>query len=334
MNRFATHGLQDLADELEMMTATVVNEASVSSPDLRSVLRFINKVLQVVDQAFEDVYAVLIDVKLLGEKDVPSDRVAELRRSLAMLRARSRYRDAEEICSRLHHLTEEYDTSIQPIVEGLGGGSAWPQVFHILDEYEGRIILLVEQAVYELDGLLANLDQSNLSGVTAFAAERAESVHRSLNRLVQLRNKILGLSGEQGLLELMSSEDRREAASAMRMEVRMGDVYNVKAAGAVGPRAKAKNVRINQAWQELESKDTKLLASELSALRTELRARATEPEHDLATAEVASAQLAAEKGDGPGAMAHLARAGKWVLGIATSIGTTVAAAAIKSALGL
>ena len=114
----------------------------------------------------------------------------------------------------------------------------------------------------------------------------------------------------------------------------MGDTYNVQGAGAVGPGATAHNTTINQAWNQLPDHDTAKLAEELSALRTELKARATEPEHDLATAEVASAQLAAEKGDGPGALQFLTRAGKWALGVATTIGTPLAAAALKAALGL
>jgi hypothetical protein len=69
-------------------------------------------------------------------------------------------------------------------------------------------------------------------------------------------------------------------------------------------------------------------------LRAELKTRATNAEHDFVTGEVASAQLAAERGDGPSAMAHLARVGKWALDVATAIGTTLAFAAIKAAMGI
>ena len=114
-----------------------------------------------------------------------------------------------------------------------------------------------------------------------------------------------------------------------------GDRYEVGQAGAVGPGSSAHDMQFTQVWNRL-SADTNLsaLAAELATLRAAMRERATEPGEDLAVAEVSQAQLAASDGDGPRALSHLARAGQWALGIAGAIGTSVAAAAIKSALGL
>jgi hypothetical protein len=91
---------------------------------------------------------------------------------------------------------------------------------------------------------------------------------------------------------------------------------------------------INQKWQSLPSQDTAELARELALLRAELKARATEPEQDLEIAEIAAAQVAAQKNDGPTALKHLAKAGKWALDVATTIGTNIAVAAIRAAAGL
>ncbi len=49
---------------------------------------------------------------------------------------------------------------------------------------------------------------------------------------------------------------------------------------------------------------------------------------------VASAQAAAQEGDGPTALSHLKTAGKWGLDVATRIGVNVASPAIKSATEL
>jgi hypothetical protein len=60
----------------------------------------------------------------------------------------------------------------------------------------------------------------------------------------------------------------------------------------------------------------------------------------MALAEIARAEVAAKEGDGPEALHSLSRpraltnAGQWVLAAATTIGTSVAATAIKLALGL
>jgi len=118
-------------------------------------------------------------------------------------------------------------------------------------------------------------------------------------------------------------------------ELVMRDKYVTGQAGAVGPGSRASEMTFNQIWGEVAGQmDLAALSGELAELREHLRQQATGPEHDLALGEVASAELAASAGDGPRALSHLARAGKWALEVATSIGTSVDAAALKSALGV
>ena len=117
--------------------------------------------------------------------------------------------------------------------------------------------------------------------------------------------------------------------------ISMGDSYTVGQAGAVGPHASAHHMSFQQTWnQQMGDVDLPALRSELNALRAAMKEKATDPEHDIAVAEVASAEVAAAKGDGPKVLEHLAKAGKWALGVATAIGTAVAGAAIKSAIGV
>ena len=52
----------------------------------------------------------------------------------------------------------------------------------------------------------------------------------------------------------------------------------------------------------------------------------------LAGLSVAQAQKAAEIGDGGGALKHLKSAGQWALDVATKVGVSVAAAALKESL--
>jgi len=117
-------------------------------------------------------------------------------------------------------------------------------------------------------------------------------------------------------------------------ETVMGDNYQVSGqAGAVGREARAENNTFNQI-QTSTGSDLSALAQELQTLRTAMRDQAKTAEEDIAVAEVAQAAVAADQGADDTARSHLARAGEWALTIATSIGTTVAAGAIKSALGL
>jgi len=88
-------------------------------------------------------------------------------------------------------------------------------------------------------------------------------------------------------------------------------------------------------WSETRKQvDLTELASELETLRREARSQAVTPEEDDSTAEIGKAQRAAEAGDGPTALTHLAKAGRWALSVAEKIGIGVATVAIKSALGL
>jgi hypothetical protein len=324
-----------IADELEKATVTAVRDSDISTPDLRAVLRFINKILQVAGQVTEAVYTILVDVQLLQPGDLKSDRILDIRRKLANLRVAAPFRDAGEIYRRLDHLSSDFDNTLYPIIERLPDRHAWQSVFFAGAANEMLIMGLINSGVDELESRLERgLSKKDLANLTGEAGRLSYDVRSALTRLEHLRTQMLGLSGEQGLIGLLSTEDReRVAATVANWSVKMSDTYNVQGAAAVGPGATAKDVTINQMWQTLENNDTERLANELDILRAKLKDCATDPEHDLAIGEVASAQIAAKGGDGPSAMKHLARAGTWALDTATTIGTTLAAAALKAAMG-
>ncbi len=118
-------------------------------------------------------------------------------------------------------------------------------------------------------------------------------------------------------------------------EITMGDKYSAGQVGAQGPGAHAHDMTFYQIWaQSQDSIDLGTLASELTSLRKHLRGKASDPEHDAAIGAVANAEIAAQAGDGPGALAWLAKAGKWALDNASKVGVGVATAALKAALGL
>lgn len=145
-------------------------------------------------------------------------------------------------------------------------------------------------------------------------------------QIVQITNKFGAGSVFESFIQNATQDNQ---------ETTVGDQYTTGQAGAVGPGASAQHMNFNQIWNQAgASLDLDALAKELETLRIAMRQKATEAEHDLATAEVAHAELAASKGDGPTVLLHLSRAGRWALTTATAIGTGVAAAAIKSALGL
>jgi hypothetical protein len=88
------------------------------------------------------------------------------------------------------------------------------------------------------------------------------------------------------------------------------------------------------ALTKLANIDPASLINELAKLRTAMRGAATVPDHDLATAAIAEAQIAVEKSDRTALLANLKKAGAWSLEVAEKIGVGVAIAALKVALGL
>ncbi len=204
----AERDLEFVVDELRHMVGAVSADHTIPSPDLRRVLRFIAKVVQVVDQAFQDVYATLIDVKYLTVDDVKSDhRLNQLRKDIDLLRARDRYRDAEQICSRLHQLREQYDQQIEPIIRHVAARETWGHVFRLLDAYEGEIIRIVNSSIWELQELLSgSFDERKVESVRSIASAKAESIRSSLVKLEFVRDQILGLSGAEGFLELTETD--------------------------------------------------------------------------------------------------------------------------------
>jgi hypothetical protein len=173
-------------------------------------------------------------------------------------------------------------------------------------------------------------------------AKRAIAEYRqwSIRLLEQLgrRAREIGVS----LLSVREYEDalHRVGSSDSRLyvigEVSMSaDTYNVGQAGAVGPGATAQQFSMEQVWQQnAERFNLADLTRELEALRSAMRSQANEPEHDIAIGAVAAAEAAAAKGDGPTVLAKLKEAGKWAFDVATKIGVSVAATALKTALGI
>jgi hypothetical protein len=116
------------------------------------------------------------------------------------------------------------------------------------------------------------------------------------------------------------------------------DKYNIEQSqvGAVGRGAHAHEMTFNQIWDRASDEigDLSRLANELEQLRAALRQQAQTVEEDSAVGAVAQAEVAAKEGQGPTTLEHLSKAGVWALDMAKSIGATVAAAAIRAALGL
>jgi hypothetical protein len=84
----------------------------------------------------------------------------------------------------------------------------------------------------------------------------------------------------------------------------------------------------------LESMNLSTLAEQLATLREELSKHASERDQYAAIVAIDDAATAAKQGDKSSILSNLKKAGSWALEVATKIGETVAADALKEAIGL
>ena len=141
------------------------------------------------------------------------------------------------------------------------------------------------------------------------------------------------------LLNLLKAEENNKSIDISNPNSKiynitiMGDTYNVKQAGAVGPNSSSTNDTFIQQNNDLpENYDYDKLYNELLTLKSSLIQNATLPEHFQAIAEVASAENSAKEKNGSSVLQHLKSAGKWVFDFATKVGTSVVSDLIKAQL--
>ena len=141
----------------------------------------------------------------------------------------------------------------------------------------------------------------------------------------------LGTDWEHCLMDV----ERTKVQQFFLDKVHIGDSYSARQAGAVGPRAQARDMMFHQSRdQNAADFDLTALRGELSRLRHKMRQESSRPEHDIAIGEIAAAETAAQNGDESSVLKHLKKAGSWAYDVATNIGEKLAMAAIKRSLEL
>jgi len=205
---------RQLASQIRDMTKTAVADQRIGDQDLVWILEFIGNVALVVEQAFTMIYTPLIKLSHARPEDLLEPQRTQLLESLDSVLVKSRYRNVEEICSRLHHLSDHYSVVIRPKLGHLDAEAEWGQVFALMYEHEDSIMMLVKSRVWAIRESLETAKTSDLDGIRKSAKSALEELHGALADLWQLRNQILGLSGQVGLLELLETNRRPQAIAA------------------------------------------------------------------------------------------------------------------------
>jgi len=203
-------GLSELVNQLDRMVETISLSPTLKDSELRRVLSFISQVIQVVEQAFQDVLTLLIEIKYLDKIDLATPKINELRMKVDLLTARSFYRDAAEICSRLKHLRENFDQFIRPVITNMPEVTGWQGVFSLIEDREGRIIMIIENTARQISQILNDVNEKTLAKAKSTAGECAEQLRALLGELHILNGNILGFSGKTGFIELTKNRNELE----------------------------------------------------------------------------------------------------------------------------
>jgi hypothetical protein len=267
---------------------------------------------------------------------IPSNPASEWLRSLIALSL-----DKQEVAIAAMERALQRSLTMTELTDPNLWVRVWNEVPDVIEVYPA---LYFPRLPRRLTGL--SRDLVRLGNESALRDSIIDQIRLPLSATEDIATEII--SGSEGTVDVVPSSRNPDANIVVVNQIspyfgpmlssergiNVGDTYNVGQAGAVGSGASASNMTFNQLLTQGGGIDLKQLASELNQLQREMESRATEAEHNSAVDEVTQAAIAAERGDTSALRAHLERVGKWGLATANAIGTSLAAAAIKSALGI
>ena len=189
----------------------------------------------------------------------------------------------------------------------------------------------------DFNATFQNISGDRLDNLVAFWVKIMPDESRRAIRRIYLDSKKQSKAKENAkrALILLGEYNLLSSIENIEGDVFVGDIYNNNGqAGAFGAHSEARLFVMNQS--NFEGLDFEKLAQELIALHKAMKENANpdSDEHDIAIGNVAMAKQAALEKNEKLVSEKLKAAGKWALEIATTIGTNIAAEAIKNSLGL
>lgn len=205
----STETIGPLVIQLQRMLLEASQSQNINKDEMTRLLRFVKRVADVVRQAFDNIYSLLIEIKYLRPSDLNSDKIRKLQRELDMLVSRDYFHNVELICGQLRVLSDQYREQIFPIIETKLSAkrNEFQELFYMLDQYEGYLIGIFRNMTNEIALKLESVaDEQGLNDLNKLAAETARSMNQWLIELNNMSNSILGISGKAGFLELTETQ--------------------------------------------------------------------------------------------------------------------------------
>lgn len=146
----------------------------------------------------------------------------------------------------------------------------------------------------------------------------------------KIREIEMKISGAKSELEKIEALPERGDTFETQIIVNGGNITQINAGISIGDVIQ-NNSEGARFWNSVNLDD---LEKELSSLHQAMKKLAKTDEQDIALGEIAKAKKAAQEKSREKILQALKSAGQWAFDIATEIGTTLAAGALKIALGL
>lgn len=221
--------------------------------------------------------------------------------------------------------------------EVAGNGQNWEQALKHLaradEQWRQAVAIAIDMDIPQ--------SRQIAESVQAASSQVIGSCQRRISRERELYAEIARLKQENRQLQ----ESITSAATAPAIGRIMGDEYKIKEVGqaaSIGSHNKVSGTHMEQVNEAnpLSGVDMPVLARQLEELLAKLKESAADPDQYAALAEVGRAAGSAKDQDQAGTLQHLSalgrikQAGQWVLAAARDIGVEVAAAVVKSAIGV
>lgn len=211
----ASHrALESLITNLEsILDSAIKNVESINGDGLAQLLSLMSSVILEIQSVFSRILSTLVRLKYFHFDN--EEHLQEVLHSLERYRYDHGFRRDRYFCHRLRELCESYETLIVPelLKANIQNLDEWLSNFFDFSNVRFSYLRIQEMATRELLSLIRQARSEDSSEekyelIRNKAAEYIEVLNNYLAELQDLNNKILGLSGRTGFLELVNDPKR------------------------------------------------------------------------------------------------------------------------------
>jgi hypothetical protein len=207
--------LESLLTNLENVVDSAITSAEdINTDGLSNLLSLVSTVILQIQNVFSNILSTLVRIKYL---DFTNDENIEASlHEFERYRYDYRLRRDRYFCHRLRELCESYESLVIPelLKANISNLDEWLQTFLEVDSVRFSYLRIEKMASQEILALISEARSSQefredkYRLVREKAAEYIEILNNYLYDLQNLNNRILGLSGRAGFLQLVSDPDR------------------------------------------------------------------------------------------------------------------------------